>query len=111
LTPAKELRAAGLRVVITVRSFFRSRTVMHFFERIANAADGVVIDHFIQGDAMPNGARTRKTALPAAMQRVLPASIEMAYRDRIIEIARQVMPAPVGVRLDRFAGRFLEEHS
>ena len=67
------------------------------------------IAYLIQGDGTSNGSRTLKTGLPSAMQRVLPESVQLAYRDRIVEIARRVMPGRVGVSVDGFAGRFLQE--
>ena len=36
-----------------------------------------------------------------------PASTSPAYRERMIEVARAVMPGRVGVSVDGFAGRLL----
>ena len=47
---AAALRAAGLRVLITVSPLLPISEPRGFFERIAQVADGVVIDHFIRGD-------------------------------------------------------------
>ncbi len=70
-------------------------------------ADAVVIDHFIAGDGTPDGARTRATTLPVAMSIVDPTSVTLTYRDRIVALARTIMPGRVGVNIDGFAGRFL----
>ena len=40
--------------------------VRRFFARVAACVDAVVIDHFMQGDGSADGARTRRTPLPAA---------------------------------------------
>jgi len=107
MNAAKALHEAGLRVIVTVSPLFPMRDPRSFFQNLAEVADGVVIDHFIQGDGTPNGSRTTKTRLPAAMQEIDPNSTALAYRDRIVEIAREVMPGRVGVSIDGFAGRFL----
>jgi DNA repair photolyase len=99
------LKKAGLTVVITVSPLLPIEDAPAFFERIAATADGVVIDHFIEGDGSPDGSRTMRTALPAAISDVDPAATNLAYRDRIVEIARRVMPGRVGVSIDGFAGR------
>ena len=107
LEAARTLRAEGLRTVITVSPLLPIREPRRFFARIAEAADAVVIDHFIQGDGTPDGSRTSRTPLPAAMRSVLPGSTTLAYRDEMVEIARQLMPGRVGVSRDGFAGRLL----
>ena len=107
LAAARELREAGLRVVITVSPLLPIAAPEDFFARIAEAADAVVVDHFVEGDGTPNGSRTLRTALPAAMAAVEPASTDRAYRDRMVEIAVRAMPGRVGVGRDGFAGRYL----
>jgi hypothetical protein len=67
----------------------------------------VVLDHFIGGDGSPDGGRTLRTLLPAAMQRLDPDSTQLAYRDRMADIARRHLPGRVGVNVDGFAGRYL----
>lgn len=104
---AAALRAAGLRVVITVSPLLPIEQPETFFERIAAVADAVVIDHFIQGDGTPNGSRTMQTALPRAMSQVDPFSVTLSYRDRMVTIAQDLMPGRVGVNVAGFAGRFL----
>jgi len=107
LAAAAALRAAGLRVVITVSPLLPIADAPGFFERVRAAADAVVIDHFVGGDGTPAGARTLRTALPEAMAHVDPASVRLAYRDRMVAVAQGVMPGRVGVSADGFAGRFL----
>jgi len=107
LAAAAALRTAGLRVVITVSPLLPIERPEEFFRRIADVADAVVLDHFIGGDGTPDGGRTLRTALPAAMAAVDPHSLGLDYRDRMVEVARRVMPGRVGVSVDGFAGRLL----
>jgi len=107
---AGALKAAGLRVVVTVSPLLPIAEPEAFFSRIAVAADAVVIDHFIEGDGSRGGARTWRTPLPAAMARVDPASTSLAYRDEMLALARRIMPGRVGVSIDGFAGRYLPAH-
>lgn len=100
------LRGAGLFTVVTVAPLLPIADPEAFFRRIAGVADAVVIDHYIQGDGSPDGSRTARTGLPAAMAAVDPASTALAYRDRIVEIARRYLPGRVGVNIDGFAGRY-----
>ncbi len=101
------LHAAGLFAVVTVSPLFAIAEPAAFFTRIARAADAVVIDHFIGGDGSPTGSRTRRTALPAAMEAIDPGSTTLAYRDAMVAIAREHLPGRVGVGCDGFAGRWL----
>ena len=52
------------------------------------------------------GARTRRTALPAAMEAAAPGSTQLAYRDAVVAAARALLPGRVGVGRDGFAGRY-----
>lgn len=104
---ANTLRRAGVRVVITVSPLLPIRDAESFFARIAAAADAVVIDHFIGGDGSPDGRRTARTSLPAAMAQLEPASVTLNYRDAIVDVACRHLPGNVGVSIDGFAGRFL----
>jgi DNA repair photolyase len=106
LRAASQLHDMGLRVVITVSPLLPIVKPGEFFRRIADVADGVVIDHFIQGDGTSNGSRTWRTRLPEAMYRVNPASLSLQYRDEIVAVAQDIMPGRVGVNIDGFAGRF-----
>ncbi|MCG6156652.1 radical SAM protein [Rubinisphaera margarita] len=105
LEACRQLTQAGIRVLVTVAPLLPIKHPEKFFERIAAVADGVIIDHFIEGDGSPTGQRTRKTPLVEAMRAVDPASVELDYRDRMVEIARQVLPGRVGVGQDGFADR------
>ncbi len=107
LSAAAALKREGLRVVITVAPLLPIAEPRAFFQRIANAAGAVVVDHFIGGDGTADGARTAKTPLPAAMAAVDCESTSLDYRDRMVAIAREVMPGRVGVGVDGFAGRYL----
>jgi DNA repair photolyase len=106
LAAAAALRAAGLFVVVTVSPLLPIADPERFFGRLAEAADAVVIDHFIGGDGTPDGSRTRRTGLPAAMEAVLPRSGDLAYRDEMVAIARRALPGRVGVGAEGFAGRY-----
>src|SRR5213593_4766816 len=106
LEAAAALRAAGLRVVITVSPLLPIAEPRRFFERVAEVADAVVVDHFIEGDGTPRGSRTLATPLPEAMAQVDPASLGLDYRDRMVAVAEEVMPGRVSVSVDGFAGRF-----
>jgi hypothetical protein len=101
------LKAAGLFTVVTVSPLLPIADPQRFFARIAETADAVVIDHFIQGDGSSDGGRTLRTPLPEAMRAVDPESVTLAYRDRMVEIARRFLPGRVGVNIDGFAGRYL----
>jgi len=104
---AKTLREAGIFTVVTVSPLLPMEDPKTFFARIADAADAVVVDHFIGGDGTTGGTRTLRTALPEAMTAIDPTSTTLAYRDRIVAIARTIMPGRVGVGIDGFAGRML----
>ena len=104
---AAALHDQGLRVFITVSPLLPIGDPPRFFERIAAVADAVVIDHFIAGDGTTDGARTLATALPRAMAERDPESVGLAYRERMVAIAMEIMPGRVGVNIAGFAGRFL----
>jgi len=103
---ARRLRDAGLFTVVTLAPLHPIAEPQAFFARLSECADAVVIDHFIEGDGTPDGARTRRTALPAAMERVHPGSTQLAYRDAMVALARAALPGRVGVGRDGFAGRY-----
>ena len=104
---ASRLRRLGLFTVITVSPLLPIQDPERFFRRIGEAADRVVIDHFVGGDGTSDGSRTLKTALPRAMMMLDEESIGLAYRDRMVEVAQDVLPGRVGVSIDGFAGRYL----
>jgi DNA repair photolyase len=103
---AAALRQAGLQVVITVAPLLPIADPDSFFARIAGVADAVVIDHYIGGDGSKAGARTLRTALPAAMAAIDPTSVALEYRDRMGAIAEKYLPGRVGYCRDGFAGRW-----
>ena len=107
LQAAHQLKQAGLTVVITVAPLLPIADPEGFFQRVAEVANAVVIDHFIGGDGSNNGTRTLKTGLPQAMAATTARSTTLSYRDEIVHIARQVMPGKVGVNIDGFAARYL----
>jgi DNA repair photolyase len=104
---ARSLKRAGIRVVVTVSPLLPIGDPRAFFRAAAESADAVVIDHFVEGDGSRDGSRTARTALPAAMALVDPASTSLEYRERMVAVAREIMPGRVGVSIDGFAGRFL----
>jgi DNA repair photolyase len=107
LDACRQLREAGLRTVVTVAPLLPIDDPEGFFARVAQVADAVVVDHFIGGDGSADGGRTLRTPLPAAMQQLAPESLDLAYRDRMVEVARRHLPGRVGVNVDGFAGRYL----
>lgn len=102
----QSLRQAGLRVVVTAAPLHPLQAPEEFFSRISEVADAVVIDHFIEGDGSLDGSRTFKTPLASAMREVDPDCLTLAYRERMVEVARRVMPGRVGVGQAGFAGEF-----
>lgn len=105
LAAAEALRARGVRVVVTVSPLLPIEDPSAFFARLRDVADACVIDHFIGGDGSKDGARTHRTALPDAMERVQPGSTSLAYRDSVVAVAREVWPGGVAVGSEGFAGR------
>jgi DNA repair photolyase len=106
LTACEKLRAARLFTVVTVSPLLPIAEPERFFARIAEVADAVVLDHFIQGDGSHDGGRTLRTSLPAAMAAIDPHSVSLAYRDEMAACARRIMPGRVGVNIAGFAGRY-----
>lgn len=100
------LRGAGIWTVATVAPLFPIADPERFFARLAEVADAVVIDHFIQGDGTSLGSRTLQTALPAAMADIDPESVTLEYRERMTAVARRRLPGRVGVNVAGFAARY-----
>jgi DNA repair photolyase len=107
LTACARLKSAGLRTVVTVAPLLPIADPDRFFARIAEVADAVVLDHYIQGDGSADGNRTSRTPLPTAMREIDPDSLDLAYRDRMAAIACQHLPGRVALNIDGFAGRYL----
>jgi hypothetical protein len=97
------LHAAGVRVLVTVAPLLPMRDPAGFFKKLAGICDGVVIDHYIEGDGSPDGSRTNRTPLPIAMERARPGSTTLAYREEIVRIARRFLPGRVGINIPGFA--------
>ena len=108
LQAARILRDHGVYTVITVAPLLPIAAPVRFFQRIAEVADAVVLDHFIGGDGSRNGTRTRRTGLPARMETIQPGSTSLDYLQQMVGIARRVMPGRVGTGIDGFAGRLLK---
>ena len=106
LEACAQLRAAGVRTIVTVAPLLPIENPEEFFQRIGEVADGVILDHFLGGDGSVGGSRTLRTPLPEAMSRVEPESVTLAYLDRMVETARAVLPGRVGVGQAGFAGGF-----
>ncbi len=105
---AQRLKEAGIRTVITVSPLLPIESPLEFFQRIDRAAHAVVLDHFVGGDGSKSGSRTRRTGLPQVMEQLEPGSSRLAYRDRMVALALEVMSGEVGVHIDGFAGRMLD---
>ncbi len=106
LRALREVRDAGVFAVATLSPLLPIRDPEAFLGTLAEAADAVVIDHFIEGDGTADGSRTARTGLPAAMAAVDSASGTLAYRDRIVALARERLPGRVGVGREGFAARY-----
>lgn len=104
LAACQQLRDCSVWTVVTVAPLLPIADPEGFFQRIADVANAVVIDHYIEGDGSRDGARTLRTGLPAAIAAINPEATSLAYRDRIIKLARRIMPGRVGVSATGFAG-------
>jgi DNA repair photolyase len=100
------LKGAGIETVVTVAPLLPIENPRRFFSRIAEAADAVVLDHFIGGDGSAGGIRTFRTPLPGAIANVDPSATELSYRDAMAAIALKCVTR-VGIGIDGFAARFL----
>jgi DNA repair photolyase len=106
LQTAAALRTQGIRVVVTAAPLMPIADPEGFFARVSEAADALVLDHFIGGDGSKDGNRTARTALPDAMSKLDPTSVELAYRDLMHEVASRFMPGRVGLGMLGFAGQY-----
>ena len=103
---ARALRQAGLRVVVTVSPLLPIADPERFFGRIADGGRRRRPRPLYRGRRLERRARTLRTALPAAMAAVDPASLALEYRDRMGAIAEKHLPGRVGYCRDGFAGRW-----
>ena len=100
-----ELSSRGVFTVGCLSPLYPLDDAHRFFTRIKSAGtSAVIIDHFILGDGTSDGSRTKKTPLPTLMKNVLPESIHLSYRDKVVDIARKYLP--VGISATGFAGNF-----
>jgi DNA repair photolyase len=106
LEACRMLRDRGLRTVVTVSPLLPIENPDRFFERIAAAADAVVIDHFVGGDGSHDGSRTLRTALPRVIAAMHSGALGLDYRDEIVACARRQLPGRVGIHREGFAGRY-----
>ncbi|QPJ63654.1 MAG: hypothetical protein G3M70_00245 [Candidatus Nitronauta litoralis] len=99
------LSDAGLFVVVCMAPLLPMEHPERFFRKLARAgAQAVVVDHFIEGDGTATGSRTLKTVLPEKMEALMPASVQLNYRDEIASIARRFLPT--GISAAGFAGNY-----
>lgn len=102
------LRQRGIRTVATVAPLLPIADPERFFSQLAQVADAVLIDHFIEGDGTTNGCRTQRTRLPERIEAIHPGSASLAYREEMVAVAQRHFPGRVGVGPEGFAGRFLD---
>ncbi len=62
------LRQAGIRTVAVVAPMLPIDDPGAFARRLGEAADRVLLDHFLLGDGSPNGLRTQRTGFPARLE-------------------------------------------
>ncbi|MDP7147199.1 MAG: hypothetical protein QGI90_00735 [Nitrospinaceae bacterium] len=98
-----EFTSRGITTVVCMSPLYPLIDPDVFFQRIAESgASAVVIDHFIEGDGTRDGSRTRRTRLPQAITTVDEQAVELSYREKVAEIARDYLP--VGISSSGFAG-------
>jgi len=101
----RQLSSAGIFAVACLSPLYPMEHPDAFFEQLADVGvDAVVIDHFMEGDGTADGTRTWKTDLPRSMAAVDSKSTHLEYRDRIVAIARNYLPA--GISASGFAGEY-----
>jgi DNA repair photolyase len=62
------LRGAGIPCVAVVAPMLPIERPAEFARRLGEAADAVVLDHFLIGDGSPGGLRTRHTGFPLQLE-------------------------------------------
>ena len=101
----EKLSSRGIFTVDCLSPLYPLNKADQFFGKIKSAgASAIIIDHFIFGDGTSDGSRTWKTPLPSIMKQVSPKSIQLSYRDEVINIARGYLP--VGISAAGFAGNY-----
>ena len=101
----RQLSSRGIFTVVCLSPLYPLDDADRFFTKIKSAgASAIIIDHFILGDGTPDGSRTKKTPLPSLMENILPESIHLSYRDKVVGIARKYLP--VGISAEGFAGNY-----
>jgi len=101
----KQFSSRGIFTVGCLSPLYPLDDADRFFTRLKSAGtSAVIIDHFILGDGTSDGWRTKKTPLPSLMKNVLPESIHLSYRDKVINIAKKYLP--VGISGTGFAGNY-----
>ena len=101
----EQLSSRGIFTVICLSPLYPLNDAELFYIRLKSAgASAVIIYHFIFGDGTSDGSRTQKTSLPAIMKNIMPESIHISYRDKVIYIARNYLPT--GVSAAGFAGNY-----
>lgn len=109
LEAAGAMKAAGIRIVITVAPLLPIANLEGFFKQLSEVSDAVVLDHFVGGDGSKAGQRTLKTALPQAMELQQPGSSQLSYLDQVLRVAQLHYKGPIGIGRDGFGGRY--DHS
>ncbi|MEK9628698.1 MAG: hypothetical protein VW455_06715 [Nitrospinota bacterium] len=101
----EKLSSRGIFTVSCLSPLYPLSNPDSFFNRIKSAGtSAIVIDHFIIGDGTPDGSRTRKSSLPDIMNNLMPESIHLSYREKVVGIARKYLP--VGISATGFAGNY-----
>ena len=106
---AESLRALGLTTVITMAPLLPLLEPEIFFKRCSEVSDALVIDHFVGGDGSKLGARTKRTALPDAMESLKAGSSNISYRDTVLAWAQRYYQGKIGCGIEGFAARYLAD--
>ncbi len=68
LAALARLRRSGIRCAAVVAPMLPIDDVEGFARRLGEAADRVILDHFLIGDGSPGGQRTRRTGFPERLE-------------------------------------------
>jgi DNA repair photolyase len=93
------LRRAGIPCVAVVAPILPIDDAGEFARRLGEAADAVVLDHFLIGDGSPGGLRTRRTGFPDRLAAAgWPDWTTLARFEQVCDTFRRVLgPSRVGV--------------